>query len=1196
MGQAKVILHKANIDFEFENPVHAQQFHHDYQAKYQAHILRLIEARLQQYAGGQNITIELIDIELPAISNDNLSQKLISEIDKALLECFSNNTLHQASPLKNRVNKQTSIKQANKGQAIHNQEYASKKTMLVDRNVRADRAHRTAPLSFKVSLQLFLQHPNVALIQSQLRQSIETMTDYRQLNALITLVASQQVPAYTLHALAKLLGGLSAPVSGNILLQLVNNKALVSNDKMAKQLAKTIAEHVVKQLSNTQTKPKSTQTFIGENAFNTISQWFEQQSIDERQTLYGLILKRLYSKKVMQLELADLGPIFNKANKLLSLSYKQEKQSIDSNFVKRFNKGKATSFGKSLSKAKNTKQGADLSFDNQAYFEHIIARLLSPVPTTTEAQNLKQNITNDNLAELDEVSEEAFILLMQHAPRLLLEALSAPISSSELLRLCSRLSDYSLTELCFAFCAQYAISPPQAVLDLCATQFGLLKAIAWMNALQYLILEGEQLGLNQLEEEHTTNSEITLQRSMIDYVNSGISQVNRAESDTQNSSHVSIDNAKGASSNKALGRPPDNSSDSETQSTSKQAFLPATLNIESLLVYLQSPAIVTKAAKSDPHAVLMRFETIIRLPQSTVLNDAKAFGYAAACASIEILLNTYAILINQANDQGRYKSLPALKIAADHFIIAQAGLAKQHNTIVDKDLLNILRFSYYFDMLVQLVKSHSINLSQTYYFTPSKLAWCLIKQQETVQVKASNTFKQGAEQATSKRFDKLDKPVEAQAHTKSQAKERAPEQAQELSNEGLKQTLVNAKQTLHEDISQWLSISDLNAGIRKYLVNQHMSPKTLIEALISAKQFDRQTLVSVLIQDELAYTLANQLPATALYSCLTLLLPQHSAQSHALTTLLSVLLKRALPKVPATSLRACEWQTLLQIHIQQNVSYRAKWVSTVYFDYAARQCPAAYQALLKHHLSLVTALVKMGQLSHSDTSQVISIIVSLAQSHTLKKPQNEQLNDQRHTSENQALIELNSINSKPRELVDDEQISLGIKVSFAGLVLLHPYFTRLFDMFELTKNGMFIDEQSQLNARALLVYIATKELDWKCEQNAFINILCGLPADFPYHASASLNLDAQQISTIEMLLSSLIEHWKIGKTSIEGLQESFLTRQGSLRFSEEEHTYFLRVEFAAYDMLLHRLPWQISDIKLPWQPNLIKVDWSEHND
>jgi hypothetical protein len=87
-----------------------------------------------------------------------------------------------------------------------------------------------------------------------------------------------------------------------------------------------------------------------------------------------------------------------------------------------------------------------------------------------------------------------------------------------------------------------------------------------------------------------------------------------------------------------------------------------------------------------------------------------------------------------------------------------------------------------------------------------------------------------------------------------------------------------------------------------------------------------------------------------------------------------------------------------------------------------------------------------------------------------------------------------------------------------------------------------------------------------------------------------VSLTKEQIAEADVMLLSVIEHWSVLKnTSVQGLRESFLQRNGKLTLVNNE--WLLQVEQKSYDMLLQHLPWSISMIKLPWMKNLLKTEW-----
>jgi hypothetical protein len=76
------------------------------------------------------------------------------------------------------------------------------------------------------------------------------------------------------------------------------------------------------------------------------------------------------------------------------------------------------------------------------------------------------------------------------------------------------------------------------------------------------------------------------------------------------------------------------------------------------------------------------------------------------------------------------------------------------------------------------------------------------------------------------------------------------------------------------------------------------------------------------------------------------------------------------------------------------------------------------------------------------------------------------------------------------------------------------------------------------------------------------------------------------------LLEAVVRHWKaLGRTSIDGLREGFVLRDG--RLTPRRDGWALTVERRAQDILLGKLPWGISVVRLPWlRPVLVHVDWA----
>jgi hypothetical protein len=162
----------------------------------------------------------------------------------------------------------------------------------------------------------------------------------------------------------------------------------------------------------------------------------------------------------------------------------------------------------------------------------------------------------------------------------------------------------------------------------------------------------------------------------------------------------------------------------------------------------------------------------------------------------------------------------------------------------------------------------------------------------------------------------------------------------------------------------------------------------------------------------------------------------------------------------------------------------------------------------------------------------------------------------------------------------------GIYVSNAGTVLLAPFLMTFFDRVGVAKDRQLFEPGL---AMALIHYLATGQEKAAEFQLALPKILCGwemeqaveLPAILPDH----MKDEARQ------LLSAVIEHWRILKnTSPEGLQESFLQRQGKITLTESDE-WLLQVEQKSFDMVLQHLPWSFQLIKLPWMSRLLRTEW-----
>ncbi len=161
-------------------------------------------------------------------------------------------------------------------------------------------------------------------------------------------------------------------------------------------------------------------------------------------------------------------------------------------------------------------------------------------------------------------------------------------------------------------------------------------------------------------------------------------------------------------------------------------------------------------------------------------------------------------------------------------------------------------------------------------------------------------------------------------------------------------------------------------------------------------------------------------------------------------------------------------------------------------------------------------------------------------------------------------------------------------VTNAGLVLLWPFLTMLFDRLGYLEMRKFKTPELAERAAHLLQYLATGEEEFPEYILVLNKLLCGVEAARPL--ARAVLLTPEERSTGEGLLGAVIARWEILKnTSVAGLRETFLQRAGRLDYHPERVA--LTVETKTLDILLDQRPWSISTIKLPWMPLPLYVTW-----
>lgn len=163
-----------------------------------------------------------------------------------------------------------------------------------------------------------------------------------------------------------------------------------------------------------------------------------------------------------------------------------------------------------------------------------------------------------------------------------------------------------------------------------------------------------------------------------------------------------------------------------------------------------------------------------------------------------------------------------------------------------------------------------------------------------------------------------------------------------------------------------------------------------------------------------------------------------------------------------------------------------------------------------------------------------------------------------------------------------------IEINNAGIVLLWPFLQLFFKELKLIEDKTFVDEESNWKAVQLLHFLAFGNEVAEEPQWALNKILCGLKvSDF---VPTEFSLNEAEKAECNNLLQAVVNNWKVLKnTSVQGLQKSFLVRNGLLK--KDQNGFIIEIERITIDLLLDKLNWTLSVISLPWNNGLIHVKW-----
>jgi hypothetical protein len=170
----------------------------------------------------------------------------------------------------------------------------------------------------------------------------------------------------------------------------------------------------------------------------------------------------------------------------------------------------------------------------------------------------------------------------------------------------------------------------------------------------------------------------------------------------------------------------------------------------------------------------------------------------------------------------------------------------------------------------------------------------------------------------------------------------------------------------------------------------------------------------------------------------------------------------------------------------------------------------------------------------------------------------------------------------------EEVAEEGIYIPHAGIILVHPFITTFFSRRQLWDKTGFVDLYARQQAIYLLHYLATGERTAPEYELVMPKMLCGYALDMPL--PGDILLEDEACGEGDLLLQNVLQRWeKLKNTSVDGLREGFLRRNGKL--FNRDGRLCLQVESSSIDVLLDFLPWNLSLVKLPWLKEILYVEW-----
>lgn len=275
--------------------------------------------------------------------------------------------------------------------------------------------------------------------------------------------------------------------------------------------------------------------------------------------------------------------------------------------------------------------------------------------------------------------------------------------------------------------------------------------------------------------------------------------------------------------------------------------------------------------------------------------------------------------------------------------------------------------------------------------------------------------------------------------------------------------------------------------------------------------------------------------------------------------------------------------TALQLINEGLFDIKASFWNAIFNYYKTANQNALIQFYLKNKSAFQSSKIAFGTFI-TDVSEILNIDVKKA-----KNDYNAIISEENSTTTTATILEnKNDKENNTQEEINahDTENSSAFYIENAGLILLHPFIKEFF------KKCDVLDDNNQIKNKELaahiLHYAATKkEKDFE-HSMLFEKFLCNLPLHYPIRREIVIS-DFQK-QQVEEVIQTVITYWEALKnTSADIVRTEFLQRQGKLDLTDNNPK--LSIERKTQDVLLDKIPWNISIVKIPWHEKLIYTQW-----